>query len=745
MSKGIGAVQAAAMLLAGIFIGSKFKPSLLLCFALFCISTAGGIFFFRKGRKYTLDQPPKKISRVLFCISLLALGMGRTAIVSHERPAGSIENFVQKGTVNFNGIVIAPPTVTSSRTTVRIEAESRQDSDESPNCGKLLLVFYSRPAAEFHYGDRLRIRGTVTLPPDTGSSFSYRTYLERDGITAIINNPGTELLPGFGGDPLLSEIFRLRAVLLERIYRLFPKPENALMAGILLGDESKITSEVEHDFQKTGTAHIIAISGANFTVLTWLILSILRKLIHHWWAPVFMLPFIWFYTVLVGGNSAVVRAAIMCSLSILGMMIGRTGNGINSLALTAAVMGLAKPLILYDLGFQLSVTATAGILFFSEPISGAVRWLISKIIPKISENALNTAVDVLKDLCILSISAQIFTMWVSAQAFGRISLISLPANFLIAPFQALIMLGGFAALLLSFIFYPIGAAAAWLVWPAPALTIRIVQRCAGIRWGSVYFDLPPLQAWLIIALIAAVFFGRRALIRSVRARNFWPYAFLLLIFVAVMIWVNAFDHLDRRTVIEFNSTRSSQELLICSPENRTFIIADGMTNYAAQKLLERQVLPVRRIPAAAWISIQEYWMTREFLESGTGDDLSVLYLNGRSERKTQDLPEKLTRGSVFAADGIELHMAASYLNRQGWIIISEGKQILFPNGIPMERIFSHDGPNLTDIDVVVLGKRDDADVWRTISASRGGQPTLLDRSSEGSVTLYISKKGIGFL
>ena len=75
----------------------------------------------------------------------------------------------------------------------------------------------------------------------------------------MINNPAAELLPGFGGDPLLSRIYRLREVLLERLYQLFPKPENALMAGILLGDESKITSDIDHAFQKTGTAHIIAI------------------------------------------------------------------------------------------------------------------------------------------------------------------------------------------------------------------------------------------------------------------------------------------------------------------------------------------------------------------------------------------------------------------------------------------------------------------------------------------------------
>ena len=249
MNKGIGAVQAASMLLIGIFIGQKFKPSLLLCLILFSISMAGGIFFFMQGRKYKLDQPPKKRSRLLFCISLLAFGMVRTAIVSREHPAGSIENFTQEERVTFNGTVIAPPTVTASRTTLRVKVDRGQDPEEGPTAGKLLLVFYYQPKTLFQYGDRLQISGKVVLPPDTGTGFSYRTYLERDGITAIINNPHTEILPGSGGKPLLSGIYQLRSILLERIYRLFPKPENALIAGILLGDESKITSDIDHAFQ----------------------------------------------------------------------------------------------------------------------------------------------------------------------------------------------------------------------------------------------------------------------------------------------------------------------------------------------------------------------------------------------------------------------------------------------------------------------------------------------------------------
>ena len=742
MDRSVGAVQAAAMLLTGILAGRKLHAPLLPCAILFCLSLAGALYFRQRGRKYKLDQPPKKISRLLFCAALVLLGIGRSSVIPAERPAGSIENFTDRDSVSFTGSIIAPPVTSSSRTTLRVRVDDDLQAADQPDSGKLLLVFFRRTDREFHYGDRLQISGTVILPPDSGSGFSYRAWLERDDITAMINNPKVEILPGFSGSRLRAGIYRLRAVLLDRVYRLFPKPESALMAGILLGDESRIPSELEYDFQKTGTAHIIAISGANFTVLTWLLLDILRRAVRQWWAPLLMLPFIPFYTILVGGNPAVVRAALMCGLSIFGSVIGRTGNGINNLAVTAMVLGFIRPAILTDLGFQLSVTATLGILLFSGPICNAVRGAIARIAPDISERALTTIVDLLNDLCIMSVSAQIFTVWVSAQAFRKISLISLPANFLIAPLQPIIMIGGFAALLLSFIFYPLGAAAAWLVYSAPALTIRIVRLCAGTGWGSVYFDLPPLQAWLIIGLILALYLGRNALVTSIRRRNYRPYAVMLLAFAAVMIWVNVMDRLDQRTVIRFSQTRSSQVLQIRSPAGRKFVAADGVTNYAAQELLEKQILPVRTATSAAWIDMTEKWMGREFLESGAGDELSVFYLDGISQRTGSGIPAELAPGTVFQMDDMSLRIAASYMNRRAWTVGNGSYTVLFPDGIPPKRLFAGGGIRPAEISLIVLGKRDEMPVWKEYLPA-DDPPVLLDAGNDGGITLVLEDDTIG--
>lgn len=730
------------MILAGIFAGLQFHPSLWLCAVLATAGLAGGIVFYLRGKDYVLDQLPKRIARAFFSMAIFAAGMGRTAFLNNARPISAIENYAGQKVSGLSGYIVSPPFISNTRTTLRVQIDKKQTMDNLPNEGKVLLVFYQDPKITFHYGDRVSVNGTVILPPDTVGGFSYRTYLERNGITAMINNPYVELQSGSSGNPILAKIYALREILISRVFQLFPKPENALMAGILLGDESKITSDIERDFKVTGTSHIIAISGANFTLLTWLLLGIIRRLVPDYRAPLLMLPFIWFYTVLVGANSTVIRAAVMCSLTIIGSVLGRRGNGINNLALTAALMCLWKPLMLFDLGFQLSVTATLGILLFTEPLQNLTRSALSKAFPKMNEAALTSTVRILSDLCLMSISAQIFTTWVIAQVSGQISLISIPANLLIAPFQSLIMLGGFAALLLSFIFYPFGAAAAWLVWAAPALTIRIVHYCARAKWGSVYFDLGPFQAWVIIGLILALWSGRRLLVNSVRKRNFKPYAALLLLFSAVMIWVNVLNRLSRRTEIDIHQTTSASSYKICTWQNHCYVIGDQMTNYGAQDLLKKQILPIPKNIEAAWIDIPEKWMQLEFLSSKTAGSLSVLYVNGESKRKTAEIPDTLNDGFVFIADDIQIHYVTSFLGKRCWILEKDGLKLLFPNGIPPERIFKRTGPALHEISLVILGKKDDLTLWNNFHSVHQNQPQLQDFSAETDLTLILRNDGV---
>ena len=664
-----------------------------------------GWFLHQKAKIYITDQPVCKAERAVIYAAILCFAGCRSALTRLPLSENHLLNAVKGEPVTFTGTVTGIPKEIAGQLRFQVKAEA-------PNEGTALIVLYGSEE-EYRYGERVEINGELRIPPDTGS-FSYKDYLERNGVSVICYNPSIHRLSGNGGDSFRVRIFSFREVLLDRIYTLFRNPENSLMAGIILGDETKIPARVERDFQRTGTAHIIAISGANFTVLCWFLLALVRRILPQWWAPLTMIPFIIFYTILVGESAAVVRAAIMCAFTMGGMCIGRSRNGTNSLFLTAALMGLFDPLLLFDIGFQLSVMATLGILLFTGPFQHALERVLVRIPFLHPEHRLSIR-DYLTDGLLISISAQIFTTWISAAAFGELSLISLPANFLIAPFQSWIMLGGFLSLFLSFIFKPLGAAAATLVSPAPMLTIQIVQWLAKFESARHYINLSTRNAWLIMALIVLFQLKWRELTVSLR-KHLPEYGLAVLASLTLLVWMAAANKADDRMKVTYTSSSSALQLSIQTPGHRRILVGKGMTNYRLQDVFTTHTLfesPVNAVIA----DFTDFWMVEEFLESSEARKPDLLYLDRELRRAPLSLKtngnETLHEGFILYEDGVTLRLAADYMNRQAWLVTLGEHSFLFPCGVVPERIFDIRKITPNQAAVVFLGKQDDMQKWHT--------------------------------
>jgi competence protein ComEC len=161
------------------------------------------------------------------------------------------------------GVLRSPPEVSDRSARLKLSTESLLAEGQKvarPVEGALLVTDWD--LGDWSYGDRLIVTGTLEIPPE-GEGFSYRAYLEHQGIYSAMQPDRMKLLGSGYGNPMLVALYRLRDRLLELTYRLYPDPEASLLAGILLGVESGIPSDVKSAFQDSGTAHIIAISGFN--------------------------------------------------------------------------------------------------------------------------------------------------------------------------------------------------------------------------------------------------------------------------------------------------------------------------------------------------------------------------------------------------------------------------------------------------------------------------------------------------
>ncbi|MBK7317656.1 ComEC/Rec2 family competence protein [Candidatus Villigracilis affinis] len=157
-----------------------------------------------------------------------------------------------------------------------------------------------------------------------------------------------------------------------------------------------------------------------------------------------------FYAFLVGADAAVIRATLMGTISLAARQLGRRNTGLNALAAVAFFMAFFNPLVLWDVGFQLSFFATLGLILYAEPFSN----FTSNIISKFSKSDTSMLTRLINDYFVLTFAAQLTTIPIMAYHFKRISLISFIANPFILPVQPAVMVGSGLAVFVSLIILP---------------------------------------------------------------------------------------------------------------------------------------------------------------------------------------------------------------------------------------------------------------------------------------------------
>lgn len=490
--------------------------------------------------------------------------------------------------VLVTGYVDAPPDRRDSYTNLKLQVEFIDTGNESPlPCHGRLLARVD-PDFDFRYGDRVRLRGSLRTPPEN-EEFSYRDYLARYGIHAYMSRATLTHLPGRGGNPLLAAVYAWKERALLNIYRLFPDPEAALLAGILLGVESGLPPNLQQDFKDTGTAHIIAISGFNIAIIAALFVAIFSRLLGPRRGALAAVAGIALYTLLVGAQASVVRAAIMGGLSIFARQVGRRQHGLNSLALVAAVMALFNPLVLWDVGFQLSFGATLGLILYASPMEAAATRLAERYVS--GERAQQIAA-LLSENVLMTLAAQLTTLPIMAYHFRRISLVSLIANPFILAVQPPVMLVSGAAVLLSLIYFPLGQIAAWAAWPFSAYTIRAVEWFADLPHGVwILGDFSLLFVVLFYAILFALTFARQRVQPLLRP----SLALTLLGLATILTWRAALFSADSRLRLTFLDVGSADAVLVQPPGRSALLINGGASATRLSDALGRRLPPPARL------------------------------------------------------------------------------------------------------------------------------------------------------
>ena len=205
---------------------------------------------------------------------------------------------------------------------------------------------------------------------------------------------------------------------------------SALCKALCIADKSDLTSTVKKDFSRAGASHILAVSGMHvgiiFTAISTLIGLISQSRKFSRIASIVAICFLWFYAFICGLQPSIVRACTMFTIPIIGKLLKRDSSSLNSLLFTAFCMVIYDYTNLFNIGFQLSFLAVAGILLFQEKIFNIFQ-LQNKILIW------------LWSLTSVSIAAQITTLPLTIYYFHNIPILSLISNLVVVPISTLLI------------------------------------------------------------------------------------------------------------------------------------------------------------------------------------------------------------------------------------------------------------------------------------------------------------------
>ncbi|MBL7962235.1 MAG: ComEC/Rec2 family competence protein [Flavobacteriales bacterium] len=392
-----------------------------------------------------------------------------------------------------------------------------------PVQGRMLLTVADSTIGPLRNGMRIWVRGVpfaFDRVPDPGA-FDQRQWAASKCLhrTMFVRAGHAKVLPSQGHGPGPFERWRMQLV--ERLDRsgLAP-PERALAKALVLGFRDELTPEQRSGFVRSGTMHVLALSGLHVGILYGVLLFLLsflgERTIQRMLRGALILLGIWGYAFLTGGSPSVLRASVMFSLFAVAGMVGRGRDALNSLSAAAFILLLIDPGMLHQLSFQFSFLAVLGIILFYDPLrrvwEPAYRWL-----------------ELPWSILCVSIAAQVMTTPLSLLVFKAFPTWFLPANILVVSGIGIIVCGSALVLLLGPV-PVVGSMLAWLVGGALHLVSYVTDGIA--QWPMAYpaIRISTAQSLLMYAL---VLFAAAWLIWRVRILLAWSG---LVTFILLLSW-----------------------------------------------------------------------------------------------------------------------------------------------------------------------------------------------------------------
>jgi len=453
--------------------------------------------------------------------------------------------------------------------------------------GKVRVRQYRRDTStlSLRIGEKFWLQGRLELPKPAMNQgeFDYRAFLAEQEIYLLLTSSEKSMfiktdqvdIGGFN-EKIILPAYR---AISESLERLFPRgDERAFIKGMILGERSGISDEVRAAFQKTGTIHVLAISGLHVGLIV-LTLNIFLKRLKttksgKWCALLVYASILVVYSNITGNSPPVKRAVLMAILFEVGTVLERKSYSLNTLAAAAVLMLAWNPRELFSPSFHLTNSAVASIILIYPKLSG--RYVPEK------EILISRILKYLWDAGAMTVAASLGTAPFIAYYFGSVPLLGLLANLVVTDMVSLALMASIPALILDILGLGMGEYYAICAYYLIRGAIFVAERFSQIPFVNLQLSITPALMILFFLILATLRIAkhRRWMVRLVSAS---------LLLATVLIVQSELEKVPEPTIV-FNALgRGSAVIFKTSTES---ILIDAGVLPKQWNRIERQVKKV---------------------------------------------------------------------------------------------------------------------------------------------------------
>lgn len=488
------------------------------------------------------------ISGILFC--------NQRKEINHDH------HFSKLPAEQFIAAILEEPKLKGDVARFTVEIKSNiVDQKISKTSGKLLLAlrFDTTKAINLHYGDLLIIKAKFneTEPAYNPSEFNYKRYLSYQQIyhQSFINQKQVLKIGEGYGNPIKSFALKFREQQVQKFKTYLPyKDAQSVASTLILGYRSDLSQDILNAYSKTGTMHVLSVSGMHVAIVVILlgfVLSFMDRTKKGRIAKaMIMIVLIWFYALISGLDPSVNRAAIMLTFILAAKARAQKVNIFNVIAISAFILLLINPFNITNVGFQLSFIAVAGLIYLQPKIYNLY-------------DPQNKIIQIVWSCISVSIAAQLATTPISLYYFHQFPLYFIASNLFITLPAALIMYLGIAFLFCGWL-PPVMKFLGLLLNELITFTNNGLLAIEEFKFASIS------QIWMSSLEIVLFYTIFTLFLISFKKPKYLKFALLFTGFFVLNMAYQHFQHTQQKQVMFF-SLRKNTAIALIKGKNATLI------------------------------------------------------------------------------------------------------------------------------------------------------------------------------